>query len=120
MSDLIPPVVRIFAVPGEFDGEGKEIIIQGFQILTLEEIVRIEGKQPKYPPLDGFVRRLLFTQPDFDKERKMDINSPRFQSDLSRFGIKPGDKGILKRVKAEKGYNWTFTKTNDKPNPENK
>lgn|SRR3990167_5640387 len=120
MDNLIPAVIKRWATPAEFDGEGKEIVIDDFQVLTLEEIMQIDGRQPKFPPVDGFVRRLKFSQVDYKGQRQLDMNSGKFQDDLSKFGIKPGDRGILKRSKGTKAHNWSWTKLDDKHTGESK
>ena len=112
MDNLIPVDIKRWAAPREFD-IAKQIKIKNFEKLTLAQITEREGKSPKYPPFDGYVRRLTFEEQGFIGERTLDINSPKFQVDLSKYNIKKDDIGMLQRTKKEedKGFTWTWLKT---------
>src|SRR3990167_2959837 len=111
MSSLIEPAIKEWASPKEFDAE-KEIVVEGFRVMTVDEIIKEDGRAPLYPPFDGKGRRWLFRQQGFYGVRRLDVNAPAFQNDLARYGIQVGSKGRLRRVPREgrKGFNWIFTK----------
>ena len=111
MDDLIQEAKGRWSKAAEFDGGGKQIRVTNFEVLTTEEVTKRDGHPPMYPPFDGYVRRLTFEEDGYLGERRLDMNSRKFQNDLSRYGIKKGDVGILKRVPAaNKKHEWTWLK----------
>lgn len=121
---LIPPVVKRWSQPKEFDAK-KLVSFQNFEKLTVEQVTRLEGSPPKFVPKgtpeapvdgqDGLIRRITFLDlenPYFDAAvpRTLDMNTPRIESDLGRYGIHGGDVGYLSRhpVEGKKSFKWVW------------
>ncbi len=109
---LIPSLPREkgkWARPEEFN-EWKQIVVEGFEVLTVEEVQERDKRTPYFLPKDGLVRRLYFTEMEFGGERTLEVNSRKFQTDLAKYGIKKGVAGYMRRDKkpGKKSFDWEW------------
>ena len=108
---LAQPYFGKFARTDEFN-QVKRIKVLMFESLTPEEILQRDGRETKYKPDDGLIRRLTFLDVAYKngtEPRYLDVNSPRFQDDVAKSGIARNDVVYVQRIKKGVGYQWAFS-----------